>query len=179
MSIYSSSFMAVRLKDVTNRNGVIYDAIRSINDDDLVNLHNNTYVEDYPDERIYNNYEYEFNEAMGSEQSPWEIAIRLEGTDYSTSDSYFAFDGSGNIRSFDDASSYIDYMDLADYIERNGGIGIKKDWLDEDDIRYVFAKNYGALEKLTEEEIDNIDIMDFILEDWDDIIANVIADRKE
>lgn len=179
MALIKTNFMSTRLNDINNRNDVIYDVLCTISDDNLVELHNKTYVEHYPDDRIYNNNAYEFNSVMGEDKSPWEIASELEGTDFDTNDSYFAFDGRGNIKSFNSASDYIDIHDLADYLEKNGGVGIKEDWLDEDDIRYVFAYNFCAATKLTEDEIEDIAIMDFILEDWNDIIANVIADREE
>ena len=137
---------------------------------DVLSVHNDGYCNSYPDDYIYDNDEYNFNEWMGS-RTPYEVAIALEGTGWRSSHDYFKMDGYGNIVSFDCIEDEIDYDYLADYLVKNPNYIV-----DEVEIVLAFACYADAL---TDEEIDGIDASTLIHEDWDDVIEEIIDNREE
>lgn len=141
--------------------------------EDVRSVHNDGYCNSYPDDYIYDNDEYNFNEWMGN-RTPYEVAIALEGTGWRSSHDYFKMDGYGNIVSFDCVEDEIDYDYLADYLVRNPNY--IEDYVDELDIILAFA---CYADTLTDEEIDDIDASTLIYNDWDDVIEDIIDNREE
>lgn len=140
---------------------------------DVLSVHNDGYCNSYPDDYIWDNDEYNFNEWMG-DRTPYEVAIALEGTGWRSSHDYFKMDGYGNIVSFDCIEDEIDYDYLADYLVKNPNY--IEDYVDEVEIVLAFACYADAL---TDEEIDGIDASTLIHEDWDDVIEEIIDNREE
>lgn len=142
----------------------------------LLDLWNDVYCEDYPDDYIFINDEYHFNEQFGENVSPWDIAVKLQGTEYNVNDNYFQFDGYGNPVSFNNPLPYISTSDLADYIMRNGLEDKLEDW--EDECLYAFLHLGPDLSELTEEEIENINGNDLLYTNWDELVVDIISDRE-
>ena len=140
---------------------------------EVLSVHNDGYCNSYPDDYIYDNDEYNFNEWMGS-RTPYEVAIALEGTGWRSSHDYFKMDGYGNIVSFDYIEDEIDYDYLADYLVKHPEH--IEDYVDEVEIVLAFS---CYAETLTDEEIDSIDASTLIYEDWDDVIEEIIDNREE
>lgn len=140
---------------------------------EVLDIHNDGYCQSYPDDYIYDNDEYNFNEWMGN-RSPYDVAIALEGTGWRSSHDYFKMDGYGNIVSFDCIEDEVDFDILADYLVRHPEH--IEDYVD--DVEIVLAFSCYA-ETLTDEEIDNVDAETLINEDWDDVIEEIIDNREE
>lgn len=140
---------------------------------EVLDIHNSGYCQSYPDDYIYDNDEYNFNEWMGN-RSPYDVAIALEGTGWRSSHDYFKMDGYGNIVSFDCIEDEVDFDILADYLVRH------PEHIEEyvDEVEIVLAFSCYA-ETLTDEEIDNVDAETLINEDWDDVIEEIIDNREE
>lgn len=162
---------------------VIKSILESLEDSDLLNLYENTYVESNMDEAIYLNEKWWFNELMGEGRSPWEIACDLQGTGYNVNDKYFRFDGQGNIESFNRLSDHIDFDEVARYIVRNCKESqINEDWIDEDEVVDAvveYSESKGT--PVTGDEIDDYvyNYVDILTYELDDLIEGIIREREE
>ena len=157
----------------TDREEFFKYTLENMDSEDVLSIHNDWYCDSYPDDYIYENDEYNFNEWMGS-KSPYEVAMALEISDWDSSQAYFKINGYGNIESFDYIEDEIDYDELADYLVNNPKY--IEDYVDDEDIILAFS---CYAESLTDEEIDGIDAETLINEDWDDVIEEIIDDREE
>lgn len=103
----------------------VKDYLEDLHDEDLVQLWNAYCDEDnYADDHIYNMDE--FDEIMGSEE-PSRIAQRIYYGEFCPNDSWFIFDGCGNLKS-GYADELADIDTLAHFIVDN------ENYLDDDDL---------------------------------------------
>ena len=99
---------------VKNTIEAITDYITSLNDDEVINLHNQ-YCQscNYSDNEIYEN-EDEFFETYF--QKPLEAIRSVFYGDYRYMDKYVMFNGYGNLESFNYPEKFIDFPAIADRI---------------------------------------------------------------
>lgn len=157
----------------TDREEFFKYTLENMDEEDLLKVHNDGYCNAYPDEYIYDNDEYNFNEWMG-DRTPYEVASALEGGDWHNYHDYFKTDAYGDIVSFNCIEDEIDLDYLATFLVRNPKY--IEEYVDEVEILLAFA---CYAESLTDEEIDDIDISTLINEDWDDVIEEIIDNREE
>ena len=150
--------------------------LENMDEVDMLSIHNDGYCSSYPDDYIYDNDEYNFNEWMG-DRTPYEVATALEGTGWRSHHDYFKMDGYGNLVSFDCLEDEIDLDYLADYCVRNPSA--IEDYVDMADIFVAFACGAIGIEELTDDEIDSIDAQTLVDNDWDDVIQDIIDNREE
>lgn len=90
--------------------------LSELDNDELVELWNEyTEAENRFDDRIYQNYECEF-EAMFGNLSAWEVARLVEGNSWNYAHDYFKIDGYGYPVSFSNPLEHIDEGELIDYL---------------------------------------------------------------
>ena len=92
------------------------EAIESLNDDELVSLHNE-YCDkcNYTDDRIYSMYEFD---ELFTGCSPLEIVDKIE-SNFNSNHNYFKFNGYGYAESIDYPDYHIEKEDIATYIDDN------------------------------------------------------------
>lgn len=125
----------------------------------------------YYDDQI--NYMGFFNELFFG-LTPLEIVEKVKNSQFCAGNDYFAFNGYGNLVSFDEAEDYnsFSYEELAEYLVENGDSTTKEidtdllllAFLDEHFISYDRNLMFDAISKYMEEET-----FDVLMDDWDDL----------
>jgi hypothetical protein len=126
-----------------------------------------------------------FDDLFG-DMSPLDIVRRVQYGDFRPDDDYFAFNGYGNLVSFNDLSDYgpFSYEVLAEYLVDNGDGDFE---VDTDMLQDYFIEEYFAdmewaeitalIDKISEDEP-----FDLLMDDWDDlaeIVKEHISNIKE
>ena len=128
------------------------------------------------DDDVWENSNYEIDEIFSS---PHELARSLTYGDYHYMDAFFAFNGYGNIVSFnylDDDRCPIDVGALADYLIENGDSDFEIDsqTLEDDFLDEYFPneEDYYKARDITDNLSEN-EPMDFLMDEWDDIAETI------
>lgn len=112
--------------------------LEELSDSDLVQMHNSMCeVNNYPDDRIYENDEFFYEEYFSDKDSLLRAALY---GDFRYNDVYVIFNGYANLESFDNPAEHTDIPTIADCIEENP----YEDWgdLEVDAWEYIEA-NYS------------------------------------
>ena len=93
----------------------ISEIIKNSDDDDLMDINNGYQSEVNGDNYIYRMND--FDEIMGGEIAPSELACRIFYGDFNPNHNFFWYDGYGNLRSSDYVSDcpYVDEDDIAEW----------------------------------------------------------------
>jgi hypothetical protein len=123
-----------------------------------------------------------FDDLFG-DMSPLAIVRRVKYGDFRPDDDYFAFNGYGNLVSFNDLSDYgpFSYEVLAEYLVDNGDGDFEFDTVLLQD---YFVKEYFADMRWTEitaliDKISEDEPFDLLMDDWDDLAEIVREHIKE
>lgn len=161
-----------------NQFDAIVSLLENLETSKLVNLWNEYCNESNPDDYIYENEEYTFDEMFNSVDEALRAAYY---GDYRYGDDYVMFNAYGNLVSFSDYISevleHIDISSLATYVIDNGS-----DMFDEslDDLEDAFIEY--ANEKFNDKNFTVDDIpygTDLVTEDWDNVIEDMTAENDE
>lgn len=148
---------------------------------DLISLWN-----DYCDKHRCDDYIIEdmslFDDLFG-DMSPLDIVRRVQYGDFRPDDDYFAFNGYGNLVSFNDLSDYgpFSYEELAEHLVDNGDGDFE---VDTDMLQDYFIEEYFADMEWTEitaliDKISEEEPFDLLMDDWDDLAEIVREHIKE
>lgn len=148
---------------------------------DLISLWN-----DYCDKHRCDDYIIEdmslFDDLFG-DMSPLDIVRRVQYGDFRPDDDYFAFNGYGNLVSFNDLSDYgpFSYEELAEHLVDNGDGDFE---VDTDMLQEHFIEEYFADMEWTEitaliDKISEDEPFDLLMDDWDDLAEIVKEHIKE
>jgi hypothetical protein len=123
-----------------------------------------------------------FDDLFG-DMSPLAIVRRVKYGDFRPDDDYFAFNGYGNLVSFNDLSDYgpFSYEALAEYLVDNGDGDFE---VDTDMLQDYFIEEYFADMEWTEitaliDRISEDEPFDLLMDDWDDLAEIVKEHIKE
>jgi hypothetical protein len=123
-----------------------------------------------------------FDDLFG-DMSPLAIVRRVKYGDFRPDDDYFAFNGYGNLVSFNDLSDYgpFSYEVLAEYLVDNGDGDFE---VNTDALQNYFIDEYFADMEWTEitaliDRISEDEPFDLLMDDWDDLAEIVKEHIKE
>lgn len=141
---------------------------------------------DYCDKHRCDDYIIEdmslFDDLFG-DMSPLDIVRRVQYGDFRPDDDYFAFNGYGNLVSFNDLSDYgpFSYEELAEHLVDNGDGDFE---VNTDALQNYFIDEYFADMRWTEitaliDKISAEEPFDLLMDDWDDLAEIVKEHIKE